>query len=725
MARRKLQSGSGTGGSAFETGGFRPAPGTLVLMFVTSARPLIPGGAAGIPSVTGNGLAWVSAQSVLYGTNGDRRLSCFRASGPAPVDGAAVIDFGDDGQDYCAWSIVEYSDVDLSGASGAAAVAQIFPVTGTGQSLTAALAPSADPNRNVAVGALAVESAAGAALAIAPGAGFTEIDELVVTQFLAKAGALQTQDATAANTAVSWTWNTSQSAAALVVEVKSAPPAGGGGPGTGTGGAGAPTPNDRLVKRFEPVLFFHPEEKFYPSDAKRFVERAALWTARSPGDDRNGWGGQPGGSFPRRPTVPAGQLAAVNGEPGDFRFGEQLGAGNDFRFLELGGWKDRDEVPESGVTTQSSNPYSNRDAIKTLYDGELEASRFWYHAEVFDEQQLRAVGRAAPGIDLSRVLGRFTDPTLLCYYFFFPAHDQTVDSTNCNGIEAKEVSSHAGDWQCLAILGEGTGDAFIPKFLGRTGSRPVDGVVYPPYQFDDDQATAMIVGAWTGTEPALTGGHPRLFVALGSHSLYTRGGVQGVDPYPSNMTPQWCGTLDAPAPAAPDDSDDYVAEAFKDIAILLAKMGTGWSFGPIGAAVGLVSCIVEIANYRAPFEPFGVAPNLESPADPDQPPPGPGAGKTVKPAGLSVPDAGSDVVDWRSARGLQIDGRVYDCIVNRATQPWWPGADTRSGFNGRWGQHVTADGLSRRAGPRFPNYPQMFLLALADGEGRGLLTLDG
>src|SRR5215208_4436204 len=471
-------------------------------------------------------------------------------------------------------------------------------------------------------------------------------------------------------------------------------------------------------------------EKFFPSDAKRFVEHAVMWTAQAPDDDRNGWGGSPGDPFPRNPTVPARGLAALANEPGDFRFDDKLGAGNDHRFLELGGWKDLSEAHEAAVTASSTNRYSDRNAIKTLYDGVLEPSRFWYHAEVIHDKQLRDIASRASGVDLSPLVGKLQDPTLLCYYFFFPAHDQTVESDRCRGLEAREVSSHAGDWQCLAILGEGAGEAFIPKFVGRTGSRPGSGTQYPPYQFDDDQNTAMIVGAWTNADPEVTNGHPRLYVAAGTHSLYTTPGTQSVDPYSSDRQPQWCGTLDAPTPAGPDESgEDPNVTAAKDMAVLLAKMVAGGAFGFLGATAALVSCVVEIGHYRSPFAPFGEPPEPNSTADPDQPPAGPGLGKTVKPATLSVPDAETDVVDWRSQprQPLTLDGRVYDCIVDRKTQSWWPNPDTKTGFNGRWGQHVTADSLSRRAGPRFPNYPLMLLLALADGVGRTppLLKLGG
>ncbi len=725
MDRRNLVSGKSTSdATAFETEGFTPQANSLVLLFVTSARPALGGGVATVPSVTGNGLRWVLERSVLYGANSDRRLSCFRASTATPLSDGAVIDFGTETQDFCAWSMFEYTNVDVSSADGGSAIAQPFAVTSTGQSLTATLSPSADPRRNVAVGALAVDSASGAAIDVSPGAGYSEIDELGVTQFLSKAGTLHTQDAQASSAVISWTWNSAQSAAALVLEIKAAPPVGPDpdpDPGSGT------TDDEKraLVERLEPVLFFHPSEQFFPSDAKRFVEHAALWTAGTPPDDKNAWGGRPGDQFPRNPTVPAGRLSARADEAGDFRFGEELGGGGDHRFLELGGWKDLSEAHEDGVTAQTSNRFSDRDAIAARYDGDLESSRFCYHAEVIDEKGLQTVASRAPGLNLAPLLTALDSPAMVCYYFFFPAHEQRVESSSCENVEAREVSSHAGDWQCIAILGEGSGPAFTPKFLGRTGLRPYQDPV-PPYQYDDDQKSVMMVSEWTGFDPQLSDGHPRLYVAAGTHSLHTSAGaLQKVDPYPPGQQPQHCGTLDTPSPAGP--STDPALTATKDIAILLAKMAAAGPFGFLGATAALVSCVVEIANYRAPFAPFGAT--AESQADLERIPAAPGAGKTVKPPGLVLADAGADVEEWRSrpAAPVTLNGRVYDCVVNRTEQSWWPHPDGLRGFHGRWGQHVTADALSRRAGPRFPNYPLMFLQALADGLGRTppVLRLDG
>jgi hypothetical protein len=57
-------------------------------------------------------------------------------------------------------------------------------------------------------------------------------------------------------------------------------------------------------------------------------------------------------------------------------------------------------------------------------------------------------------------------------------------------------------------------------------------------------------------------------------------------------------------------------------------------------------------------------------------------------------------------------------VVDRSTQDWWPAQNRLrgGGFTGRWGQNVTLDPLARRAGPRFPEYWRLFLLALEDGK---------
>ena len=62
-------------------------------------------------------------------------------------------------------------------------------------------------------------------------------------------------------------------------------------------------------------------------------------------------------------------------------------------------------MAEQTVTATSKNTYSNRNAVAALYasDPTLKASRFWYHAELFDNGRLRRLlSTATP--DLVKVL---------------------------------------------------------------------------------------------------------------------------------------------------------------------------------------------------------------------------------------------------------------------------------------------------------------------------------
>ena len=157
MARKKLTSSNSVeDASSYQTASVKPDANALVLLFVTHSTPIFVVGPPTTPTVSGNGLVWLRVQTVTFGGQNDRRLTCFRAMATAPAEGAVTMDFGGQNQDYCAWSLFEYTDVDIDG-SGAAAVAQSSVAAGSGASLTVALTPSADSARNVSVGALALE----------------------------------------------------------------------------------------------------------------------------------------------------------------------------------------------------------------------------------------------------------------------------------------------------------------------------------------------------------------------------------------------------------------------------------------------------------------------------------------------------------------------------------------------------------------------------------------
>lgn len=710
VGRNPLTDDNSTGNAlSYTTGSITPTAKSLVLAFVVSFRAALQGTPAP-PTLSGNGLQWQQVRTVLGGTQGNRRLSCYRAMGDAPTAGPVTIDFGDQTQDLCAWSLFEFTDVHTGGTAGAGAIAQSQVGMSPGSGLTLILQPSADATRNVTAGGIMVELGS-AARQVTAGAGFTEIHQVMPRQTL-QGATLQTQAAATGLTTTEWSWAGSEDAAAIVVEINAS--------FTQTTTITV-HPNEAIARRFEPVLFFHADEEFFPSDAKRFLEAAQLWTATAPFDSPGRWGGPPGTPFPRQPAVQGGQLRGLPNEAGTFLGGlGLLTAGpNDERFLALGGWKDKDEVHHTGVFLGKVNVYADRGEIADLYSTDLEPSRYWYHAELFDTTRLTRLAAGVTAPNLSRIVARLTNPVLLCYYLFFPAHEESVGEGACPNVEAKEIGGHAGDWQCVALLleGDGTGtpESFTPRFFGVTGLRPA---AARPHASDEEQRTVMKVEAWRAgspsapIQPETIGDHPRFYVARGSHSLYTTPGRHDVSPYPLSE-PSQCGRFDGPQSLPTPESGAI------PVWVLVAKLVVGGLLGAVGPAM-------TAAMFEGILTAGGGVLPSNSPGDPpnsDQAAATAGEGRTVKPASLPLPDAGADLEDWRSQQGLALNGRTYGFLVDRATQVWWPSDDAQNGFRGRWGQRVTDDPVPRRCGPKFPEYWKMFLTAVADGDATGMLTL--
>ena len=67
----------------------------------------------------------------------------------------------------------------------------------------------------------------------------------------------------------------------------------------------------------------------------------------------------------------------------------------------------------------------------------------------------------------------------------------------------------------------------------------------------------------------------------------------------------------------------------------------------------------------------------------------------------------------------QVGPLHYDYVVDRKTHGIWPSDDGLSGYRGRWGQRVTSDVTSRRCGPLFPAYWDLFVRALEAGKVDG------
>jgi len=164
----------------------------------------------------------------------------------------------------------------------------------------------------------------------------------------------------------------------------------------------------KLVRRFEPILYFHSKERFLPSDAKRYIEHSALWKSTLAND---------GKLVPPEPMIKKKKIAAIENEKqADQRFlGETLSDTTFFLapdcFFELTGWK------------TIERRYSNLEELANLYneangDEGLVKSRFWYHAELFGAVRLRDLMNmpVTDGLDLSKVFNKLIENirTRLC-----------------------------------------------------------------------------------------------------------------------------------------------------------------------------------------------------------------------------------------------------------------------------------------------------------------------
>jgi hypothetical protein len=701
VTRTNLTSGNDVASrSSYSTAGITPIADNLLLAFVLNASAGFVPPTPAVPMATGNGLTWEVVDS---GITGHHRLTCLRAMrlGAAPSPGALTFGFSGQPQALCAWSVFEYDNVDLSGANGAGAVVQHPSGTAAAATgLTVPLGPFGDPATNLAVGAIGLT----AVHPITKGPGYTEIDVQSPNTGFGQSATLQSQDRTGAAASVEWAWSGGAgNAVAIALEVKAA----------AVPIAPAPGPSDsaeQLARKFEPILFFDRSEAFFPSDAKRYVENAALWIAEAPPfDAKASWGGSTGQPFPRTPAVPTGGIHTEDdGKPDYIGAPGNQDSEQTEHFLEFGGWIDKSNVAQPQVTAISSNDFADRGAIHDRYTNEpkLADSQFWYHAELFDTARLRRLAATVPAPDLLKVVDTFTNPALLCYYFFFPAHEQQLEAA-CTNIEATEFGTYAGEWGAVTLTLE-RDDAhqeYHPSFVGFTGSRtPLfqdssGNPVRHPQAFDDERRGSLKVEQWRSAGgvqvPELTEGHPMFFVSRGTHSLYLDPGPHPVDPYPDDVAPSGCGLGPGSTPA-------IVGDTTPSTAVTLLKL-------IIGGILGFFAWIPEEVGHH------GELAITQIDTVPDDQAPATGMGRVVHPVGVVVPNAGTDPQPWRSAQGATIDGRSYDFLVDRTHQGWWPSDDTRSGYRGRWGQQVENNPDSLRAGMRFPPFWKMFLLAVEDG----------
>jgi hypothetical protein len=487
----------------------------------------------------------------------------------------------------------------------------------------------------------------------------------------------------------------------------------------------APTPDQiALIKRFEPILYFAPGERFFPSDVKRYVEHCNLWRAIDPTQQfatASTWGAAP--------VIPAGKIVVTASEAGsdDVFLGKKSASGGfEFltsspgqeSFLDLFGWR-----PPDSVLTNASR-YANIEAIANAYaQGSLNDGQFWYHAEFFATDRLNslfATVLASGGHDFADLLRPhdtaapvLNNPALICYYLFFPAHEEGLPA--CSSAEALHFGDYGGDWACVPVLIDQptTADPFEPLFIGLT-NRNIGLVKQPD---GSEVRVGMRVKPWSDVPTTDAPDHPSLAVAKGTHALYFRGETPTmVTPFtPDDLARASCGAAEG-IQASGSSSDPTALGYIGDTALMFAKILAGTSLaagltGGLGAVVGLVAgfkwWLGEIST------PFGAAP-LPVPPSPtvDTVAPTNSSGKVIHPADVDLPNvAPANAVPWPTD-GQTINQRRYDIYVDRDATVLWPDDPQKAGFQGRWGPRVENDSFLRRSGMLFPGFWRMFFDAL-------------
>jgi hypothetical protein len=475
-----------------------------------------------------------------------------------------------------------------------------------------------------------------------------------------------------------------------------------------------------FVRRFEPVLYFHKDERFFPVDPKRYIEASALWRTRRPTRTKDDWGEQPPGVFPKTPLVRRGDLAAANTSPAesgtDKWLGNQLPAQpeREDRFLALASWEDSISVNSVESTTQGR--HSSLNAISNLYrldvDPGLNQSRFWYYAELFGPSQLAVLLRenvaSTQGINFELIQRALNSPILICYHLFYAAHEEPLQG--CQGFnEDSQFASFAGEWTCIAVLVEDR----TPTHIGLT-QRNVGSLTAR----DDESRIGMTVKPWSEvTHVQGHPDHPKVYVGRGTHSYYltTGGGSQPIKPFTSerfDIARSSCENVesldDTFTPGRPEGRE---IPSFGSLIVKLLIPFTGWT---------LFALEMTLVPAEFALDPGPVAQPT------DLTPSGNQFGLAIRPSEISMSEIASEStpvtssVPWRTSQqqapGGEVttaDGRKYGFIVDRTSQIWWPTRSDRKGYDGRWGAVVDHDPKNRRSGMRVPRFWLMFMIALA------------
>lgn len=501
-----------------------------------------------------------------------------------------------------------------------------------------------------------------------------------------------------------------------------------------------------IAAHYAPILYFHPDERFFPIRPEYYIQRAALWRGHPDTDKKGDWGeGGPG--FPRRPRIPHSGISLdpshdIEGTADPdrdgvnewylghrHRDGTQPYLRSDEVWLDSSGWQDSSEVTDSSINNRC-NPDAAHAKWQEPSNAIARTFSDWYNAEVEETSDLQRLLISLGEIDgksveiiMRELLGEIW---IAWYYFLYPIHEEYL--RRCEQIfeDAEKRGDYEGDWNAIAvvirrpaILPWEQGGAFDqPLYIGY-GVR-LRGIAedISPNLFTQ----GMVVRRWD--DAPHIGTHPRIFVAKGYHNNYWRGGDHSPpDPKILNIA---VGKISCEISEEIDEGVNSIIEALEDVAetskdiiVTVAKIvaggGIGFDlFGPpgalIGAAAGAIAGIAEALSTSntddVPSE--EVRQELEK----EPAPPVGRYGLVLKPSEVADPlfhdpahrddpEKDETAVTIRAWNGTDLQR-----LVDGSQQVWWS-------YNGRWGVRVQNDPNNRRSGIQFPKFKAALLNNIA------------
>jgi len=373
----------------------------------------------------------------------------------------------------------------------------------------------------------------------------------------------------------------------------------------------------KLATVYEPIMFFHRDEKYEPISPARYMSESAMWCNQPVSSSRESWGACKSVTgridFPVDPLIKKGELSLDSDDIGVINR-TFIGSENENGFREYQVSNEERELFIQNLSWSTGGPdVSSNIGAENLreMDGFLEENPSYY-VDVLDQDTVGAIPRDSgtpipPGFENALRALYPSGYWLLSYRFFFAYHEEQL--TDCeidsevirakreNGFFAKNLhGSYEGDWQSFVLLIPNPGTPAIPG--GPTGlpPTPVSPLTISDGNFPEPEilgfsrrARGVLVNIGSGIvdsrsfslmatasvpagETNLTDTHPHVYVARGAHNFYASPGTKA--------SPKFDSTLPLPVELINTctlaDNIDYV---FKDIEEARERIGNAVSTG--------------------------------------------------------------------------------------------------------------------------------------------------